>query len=150
MTQLTCEFVLKLAPPQRLATRAVSQRVAGLEHELFDDTVEDDAVVVSLSREADKILHCFGNMLREEAEMDVTHRRVQRRRRGDGGAFRDRLCSSKRLLLASRFLIEDVSLGAGFAARITVGGMRLKAHISKSLQINACLDLGLTCLAPRE
>lgn len=68
------ELVLKLDTPDGLAASAIATRVASLHHEAFDDTMEDDAVVVAGLRERSKILHRFGCMLRKQSKWDVTKR----------------------------------------------------------------------------
>src|SRR5690348_16007317 len=48
VVQARVELVLEIATPKTLSARAISQRVAGLDNKLFDDPMEDDAVVVPL------------------------------------------------------------------------------------------------------
>ena len=42
------ELVLELLPPNTLAACSVAQGIAGLYHELSDDTMEYDVIVVSI------------------------------------------------------------------------------------------------------
>lgn len=48
-----------------------TEGVAGLEHEAFDDAVEDDAVVVAVARMRREVLHRLGALVWEQLERDV-------------------------------------------------------------------------------
>ncbi len=50
MTQGRMEFVFKLSAPATLTTCAISLGITGLYHETFDDTMENDAIVVAVLR----------------------------------------------------------------------------------------------------
>lgn len=119
--QIVRKLVLKIAVPDARPAGAVSERVACLDHELGDDTVEDDAVVVRAPRVADEVFHCLGSLLREQPEVHVTQRRVDRR--GGCERRRARRCGRRGggdcLFLARRALIEDVAV-AGFRAAVSV------------------------------
>ena len=65
------ELVLELAAPDGLAAGAVALGVAGLDHELTDDAVEDGVVVVPVARVRAKVLDGLGALVREELDLDV-------------------------------------------------------------------------------
>lgn len=53
-------LVVKLAAPGRLAARAVTAgKVAALDHEIFDDAVEEAVVVLACVGEGDEIEACL-------------------------------------------------------------------------------------------
>lgn len=74
--------------------------------------MENDPLKVAASRMSNKILHCFGRLLREETHMYVAQSRVYRRRVGKWR--RPRLLryrsSSNILLFSSGPLVEYVAL----------------------------------------
>jgi hypothetical protein len=55
MSRLWVELILERAAPHGLATTAVAPRVAALDHELLDDAVEDEVVVVPSLGEGNKV-----------------------------------------------------------------------------------------------
>ena len=57
MLQITTKLVLKLFPLGAFATGIVSEEVAGLDHELQDDTMEDHAFEVPASGLIDEVLN---------------------------------------------------------------------------------------------
>jgi len=77
--QIVTELVLKLFPPDALATGTISERVSGLNHEFWNDAVEDHALEVSASGVTDKVLDRQWGLLWEQSEVDVPERRVDRR-----------------------------------------------------------------------
>lgn len=77
--ELVCELVFELAAPDGSPSSAVAQGVSGLDHELGNDTVEDDALEVSAARMTHEVLHRLRGLLGEKAEMHVSQRRVDRR-----------------------------------------------------------------------
>lgn len=112
MLELIRELVLELFAPDRRPARAIAQRVARLYHELRNDAVEDHALKVATPRVAHKVLDGLRGLLREEPEVHVAERRVDRRAVGDGRrpASDCRSCGSDGLLLASGSLVEDVAI----------------------------------------
>jgi len=107
------ELVFELLPPDTSTTCSITQRVTGLDHELGDDTMEDNAFVVATTRVANKVLHCFGCLLREETNVDITNRGVDGgsvgKVGGPGGCgYGGRGCNG--LLFASRLLVENVAI----------------------------------------
>jgi len=48
-----------------LSYRAVAQRVAGLNHEVLDDAVEYDVIVVAVAAVRSEVFHCLGALLLE-------------------------------------------------------------------------------------
>ena len=67
MFQFTGELILKLSTPDTVATCTVTQRVSGLDHELRDDTMEDDALVVATARMTNEVLDRLRRLLWEQA-----------------------------------------------------------------------------------
>lgn len=51
------EFIRELTAPNGLATRTIAKRVSGLNHELADDAMKYDIVVVPVLRVRHKVLH---------------------------------------------------------------------------------------------
>ena len=49
-----------------------TKRIPSLQHEAFDDSVEDDTIVVAIPRVGDPVLHSLGALVREQLDMDVT------------------------------------------------------------------------------
>ena len=115
MLQLVRELVFKIAVPDARPARAVAERVARLDHELGYDAMEEHAVVEPAPRMADEVLHRPGSLLREQTQVHVSQRRVDRSGRRERGrtSRSSRRCVGDRLLLARRALIEYVSV-AGF------------------------------------
>jgi len=130
--QIVRKLVLEIAIPDARPAGAISERVACLDHELWDDAVEDDAVVERAPGVTDKVLHRLGSLLREQPEVHVTQRRVDRRGRCE--RRRARRCGRRgggdRLLLARRALIEDVAV-AGFRAAVSVENRHRRGPVSK-------------------
>lgn len=85
MLQIIPKFILKVPSPETLPARTVAQWISRLEHELLDDTMEGDIVVVPFSRESNKVLDGLVHFVGEETQLDITQRRVQDSRRGDIG-----------------------------------------------------------------
>ncbi|KAH9025415.1 hypothetical protein EDB84DRAFT_400568 [Lactarius hengduanensis] len=82
--------------------------VARLDHELGYDAVEDHVVVVSAAaRVSDEVLDGPGRLPRERAHVHVPQRRVDRRRRREGGRARRR--SGDRLSFACQAFVEVIS-----------------------------------------
>ena len=65
IAQLEIELVLKAIAPDALAAAAVPLGIAALDHEIVDDAMEDQAVVIAVLRMGRKILHRLGRLLRE-------------------------------------------------------------------------------------
>ena len=84
MFQIIRELILKFVPPDGRTTGTISQRVARLDHELRNDTMENNPFEISASRMPNKVLHRFRSLLREESEMHVTNGSV------DGGGIGNR------------------------------------------------------------
>ena len=123
MLQIVRKLVFKLVVPNARPTRAIAKWIARLDHELGDHAVEDDAVVVPAPCVADEVLHSLGSLLREQSQVHVAQRRVDRRGRCErcrSRRRRGRRGSGDRLLFARRSLIEDIAV-AGFRATFSVG-----------------------------
>jgi hypothetical protein len=56
---LWTELVFKVSTPTTLSTSPISERITSLQHELLDDSVENDVVVVTIVDVRDKVLDCF-------------------------------------------------------------------------------------------
>jgi len=61
--QTRMNLILKLVAVDAAAAPARARRVAALDHEVLDDAVEDDAVVVAAAGERLKVLACLGRVL---------------------------------------------------------------------------------------
>src|SRR5690606_35565422 len=75
--QLRRALVLERLAPDRLPAAAGAGRVAALDHEVRDDAVEDDAVVVAVFDVGDEILASERSDLRVELELDLALRGFQ-------------------------------------------------------------------------
>ena len=115
------KFVLERAPPDAVAACTVAQRVACLDHEFANYTMEHHVVVVAVARMRGKVLHRLWRGRGEQAEMDVSARGVNRGRLDGTGAFgviRARISVDR-----ARLLILNVALrlgGAGLSQRLQV------------------------------
>ena len=88
MLQLVRELVFKFAIPNARPARAIAERVARLDHELGYHAMEEHAVVVSAPRMPNEVFDRLGSLLREETEVHVSQRRMDRsggRKRGRTG-----------------------------------------------------------------
>ena len=56
------DLVVKLAAPGGFTTVAHSERVAALNHEILDDTMEDHTIVVALFSQKAESFGCFGSI----------------------------------------------------------------------------------------
>jgi hypothetical protein len=87
-----------------------------LDHEFRDDAVEDHALEISASGVTDEVLDGQRRLLREQPDMDVPERRVDRSLVGE----RRRACALRgrgrrdRLFLSCQALVEDISIMTGF------------------------------------
>ena len=79
MLQIVTELIFKLFSPNALAPGTVSEGVPSLDHEFWNDAVEDYAFEVSASSVTDEILDGQRSLLREQPHVDVPDRRVDRR-----------------------------------------------------------------------
>ena len=79
MLERGAELILKLTAPDRLATGTGAGRIARLYHEALDHTMEQMPVVVAVLAVHAEIFHRFRALLATQAQVNVTHRRVQYR-----------------------------------------------------------------------
>ena len=84
MSEIIGKLVFEFAVPDARSPRAVAEGVARLDHKLGNDAVEDHAVVVSAARVSDEVLDGPRRLLREQAQVHVTERRVDCRGRCEG------------------------------------------------------------------
>ena len=63
---------MQFALISRLTSHASSRGISSLYHEGFDDTMECVIVVVAVPGMSHKIFHCFGALVREKVNVDVT------------------------------------------------------------------------------
>ena len=103
------ELVLELAAPDGFAAGAVAERVAALNHELADDTVEDGVVVVAGFGVGDKVLDGFRGGFGEEAEVDVAVGGVQD---GRGSGFVGLGVAFRPGVEVAGFFVLDVASGS--------------------------------------
>ena len=120
MLEIIGELVLELAVPDGRPTSTVAKRVSGLDHKLRNHAVEDDTLVVATARMTDEVLHRFWCLLREEPDVNVAERGVDRRRVGDRrrpGLLRRRR-GYYQLFFASRPLVEDITVARFIPAKL--------------------------------
>ena len=112
MLQLVRELVLEFTIPDARPARAVPERVARLDHKLWNHAMEEHAVVVPAPCMANEILHRLGRLLREQPQVHVAQRRVDRSGRRERRRTRrsGRRGGGDRLLLARRALIKYISV----------------------------------------
>jgi hypothetical protein len=77
--QIITKLVLKLFPPDAFTASTFSKGVAGLDHEFWDDTVEDHAFEVPALGVTDKVLGSQRRLLREQPDVNVSECRMDRR-----------------------------------------------------------------------
>lgn len=77
MSQVLDELIFKFLAPKAFSARPIAQRITSLQHKLFDDSVKNDTIIIALSCQSHKILHCFGHLLIEQTQVDIAHGRVQ-------------------------------------------------------------------------
>ena len=70
VAQLNIELILKRSAPDAFAAHAGTFRVAALNHEAVDDTMEGQAIIVALFRVGHKVLYCFRSLVRKQSELD--------------------------------------------------------------------------------
>ena len=68
--QITGAFVFEVFAPYRLTSAACSGGVASLYHKFFNDTVKDDAIVVSILAVRSEVFTGFGCKVGKEVERD--------------------------------------------------------------------------------
>ena len=59
MFQFGMKFVLKFPTPNGFAASSITLRISGLNHEIFNDTVEDDIVVITISTMGKEVFNSF-------------------------------------------------------------------------------------------
>ncbi len=62
--QVRAEFILKFVTPDGVAPCTIAFRVSGLNHETFDNSVEDQVVVVPIFGMCSEVLNRFWAILR--------------------------------------------------------------------------------------
>ncbi len=70
VTQWSVEFIFEVFTPAARPSSAGTCRVATLQHEVSDITVEDDIFVVSFLRQLDEVPYGFGRKFGEEFEIE--------------------------------------------------------------------------------
>ena len=121
MLQLIQKLVFKFTIPDARPASTIAERVAGLDHELEYDTVEEHAVVVPTVCGADKVFNCHGCLLWEQVQVHVAQGHVDcRSGRERCRARRSSRCSGgDRLLFTGRTLVEDVLI-TKFRAAVSI------------------------------
>ena len=66
------EFIFEGSHPETFSTTTSTSRITSLDHEVADDTVEYDAIIISLLYESDEVLDCFRCCFWKEFERDST------------------------------------------------------------------------------
>lgn len=82
--QIVAKLIFKLLSPDAFAAGTVSKGVSGLDHEFWDDAVEDHAFEVPASGVTDEVLDCERRLLGEQPEVDISESRVDSRFVGEG------------------------------------------------------------------
>ena len=66
------ELIFEGSHPETFPTHTSASRITSLDHEVADDTVEYDTIIVSLLYESDEVLHCLRCCFWKEFEGDST------------------------------------------------------------------------------
>ena len=69
-TQIGGAFVLEGLPPNRLAPTTGPSGIAALNHEIWNDAVENDSIVVAILHVSSEILACFWGVIRIKLYFD--------------------------------------------------------------------------------
>lgn len=67
------KLVFELSAPNRLPTCPVSQGISGLNHESFDNPMEDKIIIISISAMCGEIFNCFGTFFWIQFHKYITH-----------------------------------------------------------------------------
>lgn len=84
MLQIRRKFVFEFPSPDRSSSSSITKGVTGLNHELGDYTMEDDAFEIATARMSDKIFHRFWSFRRKQTKVHITERRMDGGRAGEG------------------------------------------------------------------
>jgi hypothetical protein len=69
--EMRMDLVFKLVAPYRSATCPISFRVAGLNHEALDDSVEDYLVIVIILAVNCEVFNSFRTVLVKKLDVDI-------------------------------------------------------------------------------
>jgi len=69
MPEFWIELVFKVTAPATLSARSISKRITSLQHELFDDSMEDDIIVITIIDVRDEVLDRLRRSFREQLEV---------------------------------------------------------------------------------
>jgi len=136
MLQIIREFIFELVIPDARPARTVTQRVARLDHKFGYYAMEEHTIVVPAPRMADEVFYRLGSLLREQTQVHITQRRMDRGGRRERCRTRRRSgwrCGCDGLLLSCWALIEYVSV-TGFRTAVSVnrrGSVGIKADTGK-------------------
>jgi len=78
MLQRLLNLIFELFAVDGTTASTGSGRIACLNHEVWDDTVEDDVIVVASLGESCKVLASFGRMVGVKLDCDDSHRCLER------------------------------------------------------------------------
>jgi len=120
VAQLDIGFILEAVAPNALAAAAGTGGVAALDHEVPDDAVKDQAVVVAVLRMCHEVLTGFRGLLRKETDGNIPHIGVHDR---NGLAFLRPIELIHRILL---FIVMFIV----FMAMLIVSVMKLALFMS--------------------
>ena len=107
VAEVLTEFYFKAFTPDGFATGAVAFRVTALDHEVLDDAVEGQTVVVTIFRMSQEVFYCFWSVFRIEAHFD-----------GAGFGFND-----SNLSIFCRF-VSQLWINSGLSAYTFAWGFR--------------------------
>lgn len=68
-TQLICEII----SPNGLSTCTITIRITCLAHESFNNSMENQTIVVSFFGQFNKVLTCFWCVINKQFDMNITH-----------------------------------------------------------------------------
>ncbi len=135
------KLVLKFLAPDRFPSGPVSKRIPRLQHELLDDPMKDDPVVIPIPRMRNEILDRFWSLFGVESEMNVAFGGMDDGSvggGGDGGGEGSGHCHG--LFFSCRFLVEDVSIfGVSVMVFEQVSSIPYTELISSSRNGTSCM-----------
>ena len=71
--QLLAALILELSAVDALTARTGAGGVTALDHEILDDAVEDEAIIIALFGQGYEVLDGFGGNLRVKLDGNIAH-----------------------------------------------------------------------------
>ena len=108
------KLIFEFLSPDTRSSSSITQRVSSLDHELGNNTMEDNTLEIPAARVSNKVLHSFGCLLGEQPDVDIAFGGVDRSGvgyvGGPCGCVGDGGCHS--LFFSTWSLVEDVTIAS--------------------------------------